>query len=140
MEHTEFHLGAGKAGEIHEAYRSADEVFRVLDLGCGSAKYHDDMEETFEEMGDKDVEVVGLDYDLENLLNGDTDNKVHANAAQETGETYLPFQDESFDLVYSNHLMCQLRKADDYDELFEQVEEGAERVLKDSGVEFHDCP
>ena len=97
------------------------------------------MEEKLEQMGDKDVEVFGLDYEVENLLNGETDNKVYADASQETDETHLPFQDDTFDLVYSNHLMCQLKKTDRYDELFEQVKQGAERVLKDSGVEFHDC-
>ena len=136
---TEFHLGAGKADQIESAYRASDEdVFRVLDLGCGSARYHDDMEETFEELGDKDVEVIGLDYDISNLLNGDTGAKVYADATQEAGETFLPFQDDSFDLVYSSHLYCQLEKLDNYEELVEEVENGAERVMKDSGAMFHE--
>jgi SAM-dependent methyltransferase len=136
---TEFHLGAGKAAEIQAAYRSSDEeVFRILDLGCGSARYHEDMEQTFKQLGDKDVEVIGLDYDINNLLNGETGEKVYADATQETEERYLPFQDDSFDLVYSSHLYCQLEKMDDYEELVERVEAGAERVLKDSGTMFHE--
>jgi hypothetical protein len=55
--------------------------------------------ERFVQEAREEVKVVGLDYEIENLLNGDTDNKVHANAAEETGENHLPFQEESFDLV-----------------------------------------
>lgn len=96
------------------------------------------MAETFEQIGDREVEVVGLDYDVENLLNGDTGAKIHADASQEDGESFLPFQDDSFDLVYSSHLYCQLEKLDEYEALVEKVEKGAERVLKDSGVSFHE--
>ena len=142
QQYTEFSMGSGKAEEIKQAYDAADGTFRVLDLGCGSAGYHESMKEFFGGMGDrKDVEIVGSDINIEHLLNGDTGYKVQMDALQESEsrETYLPFQDDSFDLVYSHHLFCQLRKEESGGDLIEEVMDSVERVLKDSGVQYHDC-
>lgn len=139
--YTEFQLGAGKATEIKQAYDSAGDTFRVLDLGCGSAGYHESMEEFFSGMSreDKDVKIVGADYSMENLLNGDTESKVRLDAGQESDGFYLPFQDDCFDLVYSRHLFCQLEKEENSAELIENVRDSVERIIKDSGVQYHEC-
>lgn len=142
QQYEKFTMGSGKATEIKQAYDSADGTFRVIDLGCGSAGYHESMKEFFGGMGDEnDVEIVGADISMENLLNGDTSYKVRMNAAQESEseETYLPFHDESFDLVYSRHLFCQLRKEENGDELVEDVMNSMDRLLTDSGVQYHEC-
>ena len=69
---------------------------------------------------------------------GDGGAKVYADATQENGETFLPLQGDTFDLVYSSRLYCQLEKLDDYEEVVEKVESGAEWVMKDSGAMFHE--
>lgn len=133
-----FSIGSGKANEIAEAYRAADEVFKVLDLGCGKGRYHEDMKDTLSQIGDKEVEIIGLDYNPEALLSGyQAEEYIVSDAApdasDDTRSNYLPFKDESFDMVYSSHLFCQLDESE-----LENVRDRAERALKDSGVQFHE--
>lgn len=132
-----FGIRSGHADDIEAAYRSSDGVFRVLDLGCGRGRYHEDMRESLENIGDRDIEIIGLDNNPAALGEGtQAQDYLTADAApipNDGNAKYLPFQDESFDLVYSSHLLCQLEEAE-----VEAVRRRAERVLKDAGTQVHE--
>lgn len=127
-QHTEFRVDNTLASRIEDAYRSAGEEFVVADLGCGKGLYHEDIEEKLDGLGDKDVEIIGFDIDRE-LLEYTDENET---ALADLTEYDIPLKDSSVDFIYSNHLACQIE-----DEEFEEIENEAERVLKEGGRQYH---
>lgn len=131
-ESREFHLGAGKANQIASAYRNSGEVFRILDLGCGPGNYHEDMKRKLKQIGPgKEIEIIGVDNNYDALERAGQGNYILHDV---TSEYDLPVEEDSIDLVYSRHLSCQLTH-----EETQEIIEKAEKVLEDSGVQFHEC-
>lgn len=129
-EHSQFRLTNSLANELEPAYREAGDTFYMIDLGCGKGLYHEDIRETLSGLGDKNVEILGFDINREALEHtGENDT-----AQADITEYGIPLQDSSADFVYSNHLRCQISQ-----EELEAIKEDAERVLKDSGRQYHRC-
>lgn len=131
-ESREFYLGAGKVNQIESAYRNSGEVFRILDLGCGPGNYHEDMKKKLNQIGsDKEIEIIGIDINYDALERTGQGNYILHDV---TSDYDLPVDEDSIDLVYSRHLNCQLTP-----EETQEIIEKAEKVLGDSGVQFHEC-
>lgn len=123
--------------DIQEIYEQKDsDEFYVLDMGCGEAHYHDTVENFLKNMLEEaEVKVVGVDKNYQKLLESDTEI-VYSDFLEEyesgSGIKGLPFQEDSFDMIISNHLMCQI----DSDE-GENVLEESRRVLNNDDLMIH---
>lgn len=128
--HTDFHLTQALASEIESAYQSADDTFVIADLGCGKGLYHEDIKDTLDGLGDKQVEVIGFDINREPLEYTDQNDTAQADLV----EAEIPLTDSSVDFIYSHHLRCQLDK-----EELENIQKEAERALTEDGRQYHVC-
>lgn len=131
--HTGFELPLENyRDDILEAAEKSERIFRVLDVGCGNFEYRNTLESFLnsiyaEASRDIDTEFYGLDRDLEALENADLDDSHVFEAGDE-----FPYEDDSFDLVISNHFYCQIDS-----ENVGVVEDETDRVLKPTGLSIH---
>lgn len=98
---------------------------KILDLGCGN----NNLAEYFSNIG---YNVIGIDYRKELL---DETNKINSKHFLVADINYLPFKDESFELVTSSWILDYTGPL--WNTIFmENLLKEAHRVLKKQGVYF----
>jgi SAM-dependent methyltransferase len=84
-------LGIDSHKEIAEIRAEGKGLIKILDIGCGNALYLDQILHEQKEMGNNDVEVVGLSV---NLMPHNIRDYIIG-----TAFPYLPFPDNEFDMI-----------------------------------------
>ncbi len=118
--------------KIDEAYEdSAEGTFVILDLGCGRGDYHEEMIEFSESLGERDVELIGIDYIKSYLKTNDVAETVLTDLREA-----FTIKDDSVDFIYSNFLKYNIISKG-HDEDWENLKREADRALKNEGLQYH---
>jgi SAM-dependent methyltransferase len=138
---SEFNLPLNDYG-FEASIEDSDDYFRVLDMGCGEAEYHQKLKEDILEprIPNSEVEIYGIDSDQEAIesarsLNGNSEgyNYFVADA------TETDFEDDFFDMVVSQHLACRIEQTDGRSIEDDLIPE-SERVANSNELVIHECP
>lgn len=85
---------------LEDAFETANESLEVLYMGDEKGDYTDTLEEILEDRYRGEVELHYTDIDQEALERSENTEQIQADAAA------LPYREGSFDLVVTNHLLC----------------------------------
>lgn len=116
---------------LEKSFETADENLRVLYMGNEKDSHTETLEQILEERyegGPAEIHYLNIDRDA--LERSSEAEKIQGDAAR------LPYQDDSFDLVVTNHLRCnpeskaELAENETLDQLIEEEER---RVSRQAG-------
>lgn len=111
--------------DFEEIAEQADEDIEIADLGCGNANYHNQLytilERKLEGVGyDGAITLYGLESSKEKIEEARTNNPdPEFQYINETLEAEKEYSLEKFDIVVSNHLLCE---TDNTQEVYDEAE------------------
>lgn len=142
--------------ELNETISDGQDVYRIVDIGCGAAGYHPKIYDKVEDtLDDIEVQVIGIDLNaevLEAAKSGEYDYQPWSHTNEEyfeqkedatvmkpeerdnlrlmTGDAEnTPLKDDTADLTISQYLIMHLD-----DNKGEELKEDANRITKEEGI------